>query len=132
MRSTAQPVASRVYLVGPTPQHANEVWLGIYVKSELAAVQERPVYLHETHVALLKTLACMGARGARCVLSWEERKPEEEAHFIELARQQGFACRLLTERLDEITQESWDGRHDGVGTRRIVVWELRLQVASLS
>lgn len=48
MRSTAQPVASRVYLVGPTPQHANEVWLGIYVKSELAAVQERPVYLHET------------------------------------------------------------------------------------
>eukprot|EP00966_Prymnesium_polylepis_P087087 2015321-Prymnesium_polylepis.1 len=70
------------------------------------------VYLHEAHEPLLATLACLGALGARCVLSWEERHPDEEADLIARARQRGFACRLLHERLDQITEALCDGRHD--------------------
>ena len=60
------------------------------------------------------------------MLSWEERHASEEADLIALARSQGFICRLVHERLDEITEALCDGRHDGVGQRPIVVWELRL------
>ncbi|KAL1525968.1 hypothetical protein AB1Y20_020794 [Prymnesium parvum] len=84
------------------------------------------VYLSESHGPLLATLANLLAGGARCVLSWEERKPWEEAAFIEEACRRGFTCKLLMEQLDEITEALWDGRHDGATHRRIVVWELLL------
>jgi predicted nicotinamide N-methyase len=81
------------------------------------------VYLHENHPPLLRALTYLSSRGARCVLSWEERKPVEEEQLIALADQMGFDCRLLHERVDTAAEELWDGRHDGKD-RRLVVWEL--------
>ena len=83
------------------------------------------VYMHETHRSLLRALVHLSSYGARCVLSWEERFPSEEANLIALATQMGFQCRKIHERVDPIHEHLLDGRHDGVAERRLPVWELR-------
>jgi len=46
------------------------------------------LYLQETYGPLLQTLIRHNCR--LCILAWEERKPQEEATFFELARAAGF------------------------------------------
>jgi len=54
------------------------------------------IYNREMHEPLLATLRRRAPDGTPCVLSWEERKPHEEAAFLALAREPrfGFACEL--------------------------------------
>ena len=55
------------------------------------------IYNREMHEPLLATLRRRAPDGTPCVLSWEERKPHEEAAFLALAREPryGFACELV-------------------------------------
>ena len=60
------------------------------------------VYLHEMHVPLLCTMellccaaASIPAKVPMCYLSWEERKPQEEENFLELAKACGFEPELV-------------------------------------
>lgn len=46
------------------------------------------IYIHENNLPLLRTLLRHDCQF--CVLSWEERKPKEEANFILLAQQSNF------------------------------------------
>jgi SAM-dependent methyltransferase len=46
------------------------------------------IYIHENNLPLLRTLLRHDCQF--CVLSWEERKPKEEANFILLAQQNNF------------------------------------------
>ena len=52
------------------------------------------IYMHEMHEPLLATIA-RHAGTAPTFLSWEQRKPDEEARFLELAAARGFACHLV-------------------------------------
>lgn len=52
------------------------------------------LYLHEHHALILDTLIRHDAR-LGCVLTWEERKPLEEANFVVLAREAGFVVEPL-------------------------------------
>lgn len=45
------------------------------------------VYMVEIYPFLLRTII---AHGGRCIISWEERKPDEEILFLELAQSLGF------------------------------------------
>lgn len=61
------------------------------------------IYNHEIHAPLLATIArhCSSSPPAgtlaatRVLLSWEERKPAEEANFLAMAQAAGFRCTLV-------------------------------------
>ena len=61
------------------------------------------IYNRDMHQPLLVTL-CRRAHDAPCLLSWEERKPSEEADFLEMARARyGFSCTLVHETVSSVS-----------------------------
>ena len=57
-------------------------------------------------------------------LSWEERKPKEEASFLELAKVAGFACSQLLRQTRDGGFVAWD--RSASGERTLVAYEFKL------
>jgi predicted nicotinamide N-methyase len=60
------------------------------------------IYLHEMHEPLLRTLR-RHAGDAPILLSWEQRKPSEEARFVTLAQEHGFQITLVREAASSVS-----------------------------
>ena len=82
------------------------------------------IYLHELHAPLLLVLGRLTGSGARIFLSWEERKPKEEASFLELAKVAGFACKELLRQKRDGGFVAWD--RSASGERTLVAYEFKL------
>lgn len=54
------------------------------------------LYVHESHLPLLRTVRRHAGPRTRCMLAWQERKPAEEARFVhELVPAAGFTAEWL-------------------------------------
>ena len=69
-------------------------------------------------------LGRLAGSGARIFLSWEERKPKEEASFLELAKVAGFACKELLRQTRDGGFVAWD--RSSSGERTLVAYEFKL------
>ena len=69
-------------------------------------------------------LGRLAGSGARIFLSWEERKPKEEASFLELAKVAGFACKELLRQKRDGGFVAWD--RSASGERTLVAYEFKL------